>query len=232
MGSFMHAIVTGGANGLGKAICDALHLQGVTYTVWDIINGVDVGDYASVTKAAAKLDVQLDMLINCAGINYIDWFEELEPQDFDRVMRVNAYGIFHCTRAVLSFLYGGGTVCNITSNASHMPMTASLAYNASKAAAAMITKQMAHELGPRYGITVFAISPNKLAGTNMSAYTAERVAQVRGWTKDQVQRRQDAALPAREETPIELLAEFAAFLLSKKERHKYLQGCTLDYGGP
>jgi NAD(P)-dependent dehydrogenase (short-subunit alcohol dehydrogenase family) len=111
-------------------------------------------------------------------------------------------------------------------------MTASLAYNASKAAAAMMTKQMAHELGPEYGITVFGVSPNKLAGTVMSAYTAIRIAEIRGWHPEEVARRQAAALPARKETPVRLVAEFVAWLLTKKERHEYLQGCILNYGGP
>jgi NAD(P)-dependent dehydrogenase (short-subunit alcohol dehydrogenase family) len=66
---------------------------------------------------------------------------------FDHVMAVNAKGIFLVTQALLSVLAAtNGTVCNIISNASHVPMTNSLAYNASKAAAMMMTKQMAREL--------------------------------------------------------------------------------------
>lgn len=227
----MHILITGGASGLGRALVNALQPT-MQVTVWDVTEGVDVSDWCSVARAARNITQPLDILVNCAGINSINWFEELMPEDFIHTLHVNALGIFYCTRSLLPHLYGGGTVCNITSNAAHLPMTASLPYNASKAAAHMMTKQMAHELGPRHGITVFAVAPNKLADTGMSRYTAQRVAEVRNWTNEQVQQKQLAALPAREETPVEVLAEFIAFLLSKKERHRYLQGCIIPYGGP
>jgi len=230
-----HAIVTGGASGLGQAIVAALIAHEFEVTVWDVAARpkVDVADHTAVMQAAARYTAPLDVLVNCAAVNYIDWIEDLHPKDFNRVMQVNACGILNCTQAVMAKLYGGGTVCNIISNAAHVPMNASLAYNASKAAAEMMTRQMAHELGPRHGITVFGLSPNKLAGASeMSRYTAQRVAQVRGWSPEQVSKAQNASLPTGKATPTELPAEFLAWLLAQKDRHKYLQGCILTYGGP
>jgi NAD(P)-dependent dehydrogenase (short-subunit alcohol dehydrogenase family) len=233
----MHYVITGGASGLGAAIVAAL-AEPVkhSFTIWDVTdeeknNRVDVSDWGDVEDAAKRID-HVDVLVNCAGVNYIDWFEDMHPADFERIIQVNCNGIMHCTQALLPKLRGGGTVCNILSNAAHVPMTASCAYNASKAAATMLTRQMAHELGPRHGITCFGVSPNKLTATNMGAYTAQRVAQLRGWSPEQVAKNQRAALPAREETPVEIVADFIAYLLTKKERHKYLQGCILNYGGP
>lgn len=233
----MHFVITGGANGLGAALATMLRSDQHVITIWDTAtavkhHGVDVADWGDTEQAARGIN-QLDVLVNCAGVNYIDWIEDMHPADFERVMQVNCNGIVHCTQALLPKLRGGGTVCNILSNAAHVPMTASMAYNASKAAATMLTRQMAHELGPRHGITVFGVSPNKMTGnSSMSAYTAERVAQLRGWSPDQVEKHQRAALPAREETPVEVVAEFIAFLLTKKIRHKFLQGCIIPYGGP
>lgn len=66
----------------------------------------------------------------------------------------------------------------------------------------------------------------------MSSYIEERVCKLRGWTPEQAAQYQLAALPAGAETPPEVLAEFIGFLLSSKERHRYLQGVDLTYGGP
>jgi NAD(P)-dependent dehydrogenase (short-subunit alcohol dehydrogenase family) len=225
-----HIVITGGANGLGKSIDAYLRADNHTTVTWDLANGVDVADWQSVRKAADLID-HCDVLINCAGVNRIAWLEDLSPEDFEYTWGVNAMGIFNCVQALLHQLHGG-TVCNIISNAAHMPMTASLAYNASKAAAAMITRQMAHELWPRHGIVVFGVSPNKLAATGMSHYTAQRVPLVRGWSTEEAHLRQQAALPLGKETPPELVAEFIAFLLAKKTRHMYLHGTILPYGGP
>jgi len=123
-----------------------------------------------------------------------------------------------------------GTVLNIVSNASHMPMTTSLAYNASKGAAHIMTLQLARELTKKHGITVFGISPNKLRGTEMSKDIEDQVVKHRGWTPEYAQQYQLNALLAGEETDPAQLAEFVAFLLSTKPRHKYLTGCILPYG--
>src|SRR5215471_20506803 len=162
----MRALVTGAAGGLGKCIVKQLKPAFEIVLEWDLKNGVDVSDWASIHKAADHID-HLDVLVNCAGINHIEWFDDLAPDDFERVMGVNALGIFNCTQALLHQLHGG-TVCNILSNAATLPMTASLAYCASKAAATQMTRVMAHELGHSHGITVFGVAPNKLAGTGMS----------------------------------------------------------------
>jgi NAD(P)-dependent dehydrogenase (short-subunit alcohol dehydrogenase family) len=123
-----------------------------------------------------------------------------------------------------------GTILNIVSNASHMPMTTSLAYNASKGAAHIMTLQMARELSKAHGITVFGISPNKLRGTEMSKDIEDQVVALRGWTPEYAKQYQLASLLAGEETDPDALAEFVAFLLSSKQRHKYLTGCILPYG--
>jgi len=230
----MKAIVTGGASGLGQAIRKHLTSAGHNVDIWDIQEPYcnDVGDLVQ-TMNTARLLGPIDLLVNAAGVNYIEWFEMLKEKDFTTCLRVNTAGIYNCTKALLPNLTAtGGTVCNILSNASHIPMTATTAYCTSKAAAYMLTRQLAHELFPKYGITVFGVSPNKLAGTSMAAYTAEQVAKVRGWSKKKTRKKQLKALPIGEETPVEVVAEFVAWLLTEKYRHKYLHGCIIPYGGP
>lgn len=222
-------LVTGSSSGLGADIVHHLINAGHNVIQYDIKMGLDVT--APNRGYLAPFGQPIDVLINCAGINIIDWLENFSEADWDDVMSVNAKGIFMMTQAVLpQLIRSKGTVLNIISNASHMPMTCSLAYNASKGAAHIMTLQLARELTRKYGITVFGISPNKLAGTDMSNSIDEQVVRTRGWTKEHAHEYQLNGLLTREETPPGLLAEFIAYLLSSKERHKYLTGCILPYG--
>ncbi len=217
-------LVTGAAKGLGKAIYEALEKENHEVIGYDRNYGQDV---LKPKLACEKLDV----LINCAGINLIDWLEDFTDEAWDQVINVNAKGIFKMVQAYLPMLKESkGTVLNIVSNASHMPMTCSLAYNASKGAAHIMTLQLARELTKKYGITVFGIAPNKLKGTGMSAAIDDQVVTTRGWTKEYAQEYQLQGLLCGEETPPEKVAEFIAFLLQSKDHHKHLTGCILPYG--
>lgn len=243
------AIITGASSGLGRCIYERWTRELGPAIDWSLTTGVDVRDALSIRNIGLQMlnyagaQQPIDVLINCAGVNHIDFLPELEEKDWDRVMDTNAKSIYLTTKVLLPYLQGkpnnalmrreeGGTILNIVSNASHLPMTSSLAYNASKAAASIMTQQMARELGKTHNITVFGISPNKLKNTGMTSYIDRRVCELRGWTMEEAQKYQLASLPAGAETDPEVLAEFICFLLSSKERHQYLQGCILPYGGP
>ena len=218
-------LITGSGKGLGKAMKDELEKQGHN------ILGYDINDGNDVTKAKISGSINIDVLINNAGVNLIDWLENFTEDMWDKVMDVNAKGIYMMSRACLpSLIKNRGTILNIVSNAAHMPMTCSLAYNASKGAAHIMTLQMARELTKKHGITVFGIAPNKLSGTGMSKSIDEQVVKTRGWTKEHAQQYQLDGLLTGEETPPQRLAEFIAYLLQSKEHHKYLTGCILPYG--
>lgn len=244
------AVITGNSSGLGWAIETALLASG-----WKIygIDSVDCGGpepqenlvqlqadlcFPSEYKPQlAKIEEEhIDVLINCAGINHLSPFDKLRGDDWERVMDVNAKALVFLSQALLPRLSNtrdrrnGGTILNIVSNAAHMPMTHSTVYNASKAAALLITLQMARELYKSHGVTVFSISPNKLAGTGMSRYIEQSVPALRGWTPEEAAAYQQASLPTGEETEPAQLAEFIAFLLSTKDRHRYLHGCDIPYG--
>lgn len=237
----INVVLTGGSNGIGEAIMRKLMVEVFTCDKFKIHNldlepgnypehhQCDVSCYRNVLGIAEKIK-EVDILINCAGVNFIDWIEETPEYEWDRIIGVNAKGIFNTTKAFMPhLLHSHGTILNIVSNASHMPMTNSIAYNASKGAAHIMTLQMARELGPK-GITVFGLSPNRINDTKMSEYIDDRVCGLRGWTPEYAREYQLKALPAGEETDKNTFAEFISFLLSSKQRHKYLAGTVLPYG--
>lgn len=226
------ALITGAASGLGAALVRPMQQHGYQCVNFDREYGDDVRAPGNITEKLAGLNVRrLDVLVNCAGVNRIGWLEHVPDTEWDEVMDTNAKGIFMMTQACLPMLKASkGTVVNIVSNASHMPMTCSAAYNASKGAAHILTLQLARELTRKWGITVFGVSPNKLAGTGMSRDIERQVCETRGWTEEHARKYQLDALLAGAETPPEACAEFIAFLLSSKERHRYLTGCVLPYG--
>jgi len=223
-------IVTGGSSGLGKEIVEVLRQDGHRVFNYDVSNGDHVC-YPNLRDAGYYLFGDVDVLINCAGINKIDYLEDVMEQDWDQVMEINAKGIFKMSQALLpQLIESQGTILNIVSNAAHMPMTSSLAYNASKGAAHIMTLQLARELTKRHGITVFGVAPNKLKGTKMSESIDQQVVRTRGWDLETAQKYQLAGLLAGEETDPKEVAGLIAYLLQSKQRHKYLTGTILPYG--
>lgn len=222
----LHIIVTGSSSGLGLAITKELQSAGHLVYGYDAEEGNDVRSPSAWLKELEYVDV----LINCAGINDNRWFEEIGEEDFTRVLDVNAFSIVKMTQSVLPQLKdSGGVVINIVSNAANMPMTSSLSYCASKSAALMITRQMAHELTPKYGITVFSISPNKLAGTAMSKAIEDNVCRVRGWTKEYAAEYQKKALMHGLETHPEAIARLIGHLIDTDDM-TYMSGCDIPFG--
>ena len=176
-----HAVVTGGAAGLGLAITQRLLASGASVTWWDRdaaamaaaaaplgqpVHGVqvDVGQHDSVVEAVHQTLERhpvIDILVNCAGItgpNVKLW--DYPPDDWLQVMQVNLNGLFYCCREVapLMRLRNYGRIVNIASVAGKEGNPNASAYSASKAAVMALTKSLGKELADT-GIRVNCVTP-------------------------------------------------------------------------
>lgn len=238
----MKILITGTHSGIGKELVKALRKEGHmvigvdNYPVSDaktVDYLCDVRNHDDILILHEKLIKDSfipDVIINNAGVNVLDWVDTLTEEEWDEVMDTNAKSIFLFTQTFIRELVSNkGVMINILSNAADKPMTNSLVYNASKAAAKMMTLQLSRELSPK-GVCIFGISPNKISGTAMSDYVDAIVPGLRGWTPEYAREYERQYFPAGEETPISSLVNFIAFILSKKENHRHLAGSIIPYG--
>lgn len=156
------AIVTGTAQGIGRAIAAALTNEGATVHGIDK-DTVDITDSAAVNSFVASIG-GADILVNSAGGvrgQVGRPIEEVTDEQFRDVVEANLTGTFICVRAVVPYMKerGWGRIVNISSGAGRsVSLTGIQAYASAKAGQIGFTRQMAHELG-RFGITVNCVAP-------------------------------------------------------------------------
>lgn len=193
------AIVTGGGRGIGAAFCEALASSGAKVVVADILDTtpvvkriaesggqaidcqVDVVSAQSVEAMVNKATERfghVDVLVNNAGL-FANLekkpFQEIDSDEWDRVMAVNVRGSFECAKAVAPVMIrrNEGRIVNVASGTVFKGFANMLHYVASKGAVVAMTRSLARELGPN-NICVNAIAP----GLTMS----EAVATNPEWT--------------------------------------------------
>ncbi len=175
------AVVTGGAQGIGRAIAERLLASGATVTLWDRDPGelestrralgsgtggavVDVTDPESVERAAAatiETAGGIDILVNNAGVagpNATTW--EYPVGEWRQVIEIDLNGVFYCCRAVVPHMIerGYGRIVNIASIAGKEGNPNASAYSAAKAGVIGLTKSLGKELADR-DIAVNCITP-------------------------------------------------------------------------
>ncbi|MNL02154.1 3-oxoacyl-[acyl-carrier-protein] reductase FabG [compost metagenome] len=108
-----------------------------------------------------------DVLVNNAGMGWIQEFEEMNANEFDELISVNVKAPFFVTQNALKRIRDGGRIINLTSIVTRMAMPAVPAYSMTKAALDSMTLWLAKQLGPRQ-ITVNSVAPG-IVNTEMNA---------------------------------------------------------------
>lgn len=181
------ALITGAGRGIGKALALALAKEGVhiallartTADIEDVAKEVrklgveaitvtaDVSSIDDVNTAAKTILYQfktIDILINNAGIAKFGSFLALEPEEWERIIRVNVMGIYYVTRAFLPQMIDNksGDIVNISSTAGLKGNAATSAYSASKFAVLGLTESLMQEVR-KHNIRVTALTPSTIA---------------------------------------------------------------------
>lgn len=192
------AIITGGADGIGKATAIRFAEEGAVAVIWDLnaekgmllaeeirktggqaeFFEVNTADYGQIEKAAAGVAGKygkIDILINNAGITRDASMKKMSVEQWQQVIDVNLSGVFYCTKAVSPYMVdkGYGRILTTSSVVALYGNFGQTNYVATKAGVIGMTKTWAREFG-RKGITANAVAPGFIA-TDMVAAMPENV---------------------------------------------------------
>ncbi|HRI38315.1 MAG TPA: 3-oxoacyl-[acyl-carrier-protein] reductase [Nitrospira sp.] len=177
------AIVTGAAQGIGRAIAEALAQAGADIAVADLdpsrsaetvgavekigrkalnlkVNVADTGETKSMVEQVLKAWGKVDILVNNAGITRDGLLLRMKDEDWNLVLQINLNGTFNCTKAVLQPMTKQryGRIVNIASIVGVIGNAGQANYSASKAAVIGFTKTVGREYASR-NVTVNAVAP-------------------------------------------------------------------------
>jgi len=237
------AVVIGGAGVLGMALCRGIAQAGAHVIIGDLMeepckarvaelkalgakagySTVDVTSRESLEKllaAAIEQTGRCDILVNCAGVNAGSTFLDATEKDWDRVMAINLKAVFQACQVFGRHMvgHGGGSILNIGSVTSHLPLSRVFAYAASKAGVVNLTKNVAREFGTQ-GVRCNAICPGFFpAEQHRRRRDQERI--------DNIMRHTPMK---RFGEPEELIG--AALLLLASKAGSFMTGCTVNVDG-
>lgn len=246
------ALVTGGGSGIGRGICLRLARDNADIVINDINRGsiekvsreveslgakslqvcADVSVKSSVEEMVStiiKKWKKIDILVNCAGIAYINPLIETTEEEFDHVYKVNLKGTFLCTQIVAKQMIkqGGGKIINISSLAGRRAAEFLGAYVTSKFGVIGLTQATALELA-RYGITCNAVAPGFIK-TPLTKLRDKREAEIRGLEKIDTSERAIKGIPLGRIGNPEDIANVVSFLASSDS--DYINGQTINVCG-
>jgi NAD(P)-dependent dehydrogenase (short-subunit alcohol dehydrogenase family) len=248
------AIVTGAGNGIGRATALALARAGAQVAAADVDAGAatatadaitalgtrslaldtDVGDLAAIDRMVGQVLAtfgQIDVLVNNAGLTRRAYIMDLTEQDWDRIMRVNAKGVFFCLQRVAREMIPRrrGSIINVASIAGKgYAGTSNAIYAASKGSVISLTRTAAQQLA-RHDINVNAICPGVTVTALSEANVAVR-ARDEGVSVEEMKRRRNAVIPLGRANDPEDVAALAVFLASPGARNITGQSLNVDGG--
>ncbi len=234
------ALVTGASSGIGAATALVLAQEGADVVLAYSQNSsgandcaqeirsqgrrawlcqMDVSDPAAVGAAIEQLKTeikQLDLLILCAGYNSVTPFQEITPDEWNKVLDVNLNGAFYVSQAVFPLMQPGSSIVTVASVAAHTGAPHHMHYAAAKAGLVNLTKSLARAFAPH--IRVNCVSPG-ITHTPMGQNTIESLP---------VDYAQKKLLVQRFATPKEI-ARCIVFVASPIAA--FMTGATLDVNG-
>jgi len=248
------AIVTGAGNGIGNATALALARAGAHVVAADadsraatatadaiaalgrrsLALDTDVGEGAAIDEMVNRVMAtfgRIDILVNNAGVTRRAYIMDLTEADWDRIMRVNAKGVFFCLQRVAREMIprAGGVIVNIASIAGKgYAGTSNAIYAASKGSVISLTRIAALQLA-RHNINVNAICP----GTTVTALSEGNVAaraREEGLSVEDMIRRRNTAIPLGRPNDPQDVAALAVFLSSPAARNITGQSINVDGG--
>ena len=192
------AIVTGGANGIGQATVSAFAQEGAKVLIVDLAaRGEEVAaqikqdggdalffkadvsnpdDVQAMVKQAIDTYGQIDILVNNAGITRDNLIMKMKEDEWDLVLKVNLFSVYHCSKAVIRPMMRKryGRIVNLASVVGLAGQAGQTNYAASKAGIIGFTKSLAKEVGSR-NITVNAVAPGFIKTALTDVLPAEMV---------------------------------------------------------
>ena len=230
------AVVTGGAKGIGKAICAALTSRGANVFVIDLdllpqdgthaaSAQADIGSYDEVSAAFSRAEAELgpvELVVNNAGWDRVQPFIENEPGLWDVLLRINMLGVINVTHAALKQMQqrSSGRIVNIASDAGRVGSSGEAVYSACKGGTIAFTKSVAREAA-RWGVLANCVCPGPTA--------TPLLAQMR--SEEKVDRLMESIVRA---TPLRKLAtpeDVAAAVLYFAEEPGHVTGQVLSVSG-
>ncbi|NAZ36684.1 L-iditol 2-dehydrogenase [Rubellimicrobium sp. CFH 75288] len=245
------ALVTGGARGIGRAICEAYLREGARVAVADRLEAearetaaalgpsamplaLDVTDRDSLAAGVRAVEGAwggIDILVNNAGIFNMAPLEEITPEDVRRQFDVNVAGTLFAAQAVVPGMRRrgrGGAIINLSSQAGRRGEPRVAVYCATKAAVISITQSLALELAPD-GIRVNAVAPG-VVDTPMWDHVDSLFARYEGRPPGEKKRLVGEAVPLGRMGRPEDIAGPCVFLASDEARYVTAQTLNVDGG--
>lgn len=244
-------LVTGAGTGIGRAIALAFAETGARVAAADLDEGAaaatagaagggamavraDVGDVADIDRMVGAVAAEfgrLDVIVNNAGVTRGAYIMNLTEEDWDRMHRVNAKGVFFCLQRAAREMIPRreGRIINIASIAGRgFPGTSNAAYAASKGAVISLTRTAAQQLA-RHNLNVNAICPG-VTMTEMVTRLVTQRAEKEGISVDEARAAAVKPIPLRRANDPADIAAMAVFLASPGARNVTGQCYNVDGG--
>ena len=242
------ALVTGGARGIGRAICEAYAAAGAKVAVADLLEddaeataaaiggmaiAMDVTDLASIASGVAKVEATwggIDILVNNAGIFNMASLDRITPEDYRRQYDINVGGTIFTSQAVVPLMKrrGGGAIINFASQAGRRGEANVTIYCSTKAAVISVTQSLALELSGD-NIRVNAIAPGVI-DTPMWQHVDKQFAEYENKPIGQKKREVGEAVPLGRMGDPRDVADPCVFLASDDARYITAQTLNVDGG--